>query len=104
VVSERRQRGGAEEADDGSEAWSEAIDHCSLFFLVLILSRFFLLCANRGSSRSESSPLAAHIWRQREFAIEAICRMHPGNLWVFVARAKEASWTEQQVQDVEPIT
>lgn len=29
--------------------------------------------------------------------------MHPGNLWIFVACAKEASWPEQQVQDVEPI-
>jgi hypothetical protein len=29
--------------------------------------------------------------------------MHPGNLWVFVARAKGASSAEQHAQDVEPV-
>ena len=29
--------------------------------------------------------------------------MHPGNLWAFVARAKEGPRAGQQVQDVGPI-
>src|SRR6266545_1314396 len=49
VVSDRRQRGGAEETDDGNEAWSEAIDHCSLFFLVFS-------CYARTKDPAEASP------------------------------------------------
>jgi hypothetical protein len=59
--------------------------------LDIILPAIFLSCAERGFGASESSPRAtAHIGRQRGFTIEAICRMHLGNLWVFVARGRDS--------------
>jgi hypothetical protein len=59
--------------------------------LDIILSRYFpVMRGTRIRRKRVLTAATAHIGRQRGFTIEAICRMHPGNLWVFVARAKEA--------------
>jgi hypothetical protein len=57
--------------------------------LDIILSRVFSDLRTEDSTEAKSSVPAAHIGAQWRFAIEAIGRIQPGTLWVFVARARK---------------